>query len=81
MTVNNINDDISNVYNYDGMWISEFIRLLDPISSFLCSIDSDNYHQMVHNLRTQMICGDSEEDDRSEIDSAISNIRSVIARR
>jgi len=81
MTVPNLNDDISNVYNYNGDCISEFIRLLGPISDYLCSIDSGNYYQMVEDLRSTMIYGESEEDERSEIDSAIRNIRSVIARR
>lgn len=81
MTVNNILvNDINNVINFNGKWITDFLQLLNRISDYLCSIDSDEYDRLDANLRSQRVYGESEEEDRTEINYTIAAIRSMIAR-
>lgn len=73
--INNIN----NIINYSGEWISDFLELLRKESQFFGVVAPEVYAEHLNALRWEQIHGEDEESARCEILSVKQFVREVTA--
>ena len=74
--INNIN----NIINYSGEWISVFFELLGKESQFFEAVAPETYSAHLDALKWEQIHGEDNESTRSEIQSVQQFVREVTAR-